>query len=224
MTLQDNSDPEAIAMLHLSDYEALPEKRAALVWPLRRSFAKALHEAQPTFVLAVARALFRMSTNPGHATCLLMLHKQTFETLRETEIEEFGQGINSWETVDSFGRWLAGPAWLGGQISDDLIRKWAHSEDKWWRRAALVSTVALNMRSHGGHGDTKRTLAVCDLLVDDHDDMIVKALSWALRVLVVHDPQAVRGFLKAHEEALAARVKREVTNKLTTGLKNPRRS
>jgi len=224
MNTQDLSNPEATAMQHLRDYEALPEKRAAPVWTLRRAFAKSLHEAQPAFVLAVARALFRMSTNPGHATCLLMLHQKTFETLGEMEIEEFGQGINSWETVDSFGRWLAGPAWLARQISDALIRKWAHSEDKWWRRAALVSTVALNMRSHGGHGDTKRTLAVCELLVDDHEDMIVKALSWGLRVLVVHDPQAVRGFLMAHEEGLASRVKREVRNKLTTGLKNPKLS
>jgi len=51
----------------------------------------------------------------------------------------------------------------------------------------------------------------------------VKAMSWALRELVQHDPKAVRGFLAKHEDALAARVKREVRNKLTTGLKNPRR-
>jgi 3-methyladenine DNA glycosylase AlkD len=53
--------------------------------------------------------------------------------------------------------------------------------------------------------------------------MVVKALSWALRELVPHDPEAVQGFLAVYEERLAARVKREVGNKLTTGLKNPRR-
>jgi 3-methyladenine DNA glycosylase AlkD len=152
-----------------------------------------------------------------------MLHKKTFKTLGEHEIEEFGQGIDSWGKVDSFSRWLAGPAWLVGQISDDLIHKWARSGDKWWRRAALVSTVALNVRSHGGYGDTERTLTVCEMLVDDPEDMVVKALSWALRELVVHDPDAVREFLKIHDAALAARVKREVRNKLTTGLKNPKR-
>jgi 3-methyladenine DNA glycosylase AlkD len=52
--------------------------------------------------------------------------------------------------------------------------------------------------------------------------MVVKALSWALRELVVHDPGAVRAFLQEHEAVLAARVKHEVRNKLTTGLKNPR--
>ena len=86
----------------------------------------------------------------------------------------------------------------------------------------MVSTVALNVRSHGGQGDVSRTLAVCRLLVDDHDDMVVKALSWALRQLVVHDAEAVRGFIEEYEERLAARVKREVRNKLTTGLKNPK--
>ncbi len=223
MNTQDSANPEDVAARYLRDYEALPERRAALVWPLRRAFAKSLREADPEFVLAVARALFRTSTNPGHATCLLMLHRRTFETLGEKEIEEFGQGINSWGKVDSFSRWLSGPAWLRGQISDALIHKWARAEDKWWRRAALVSTVALNVRSHGGYGDTERTLAVCELLADDPEDMVVKALSWALRELVVHDPDAVRGFLKRHEKDLAARVKREVTSKLTTGLKNPRR-
>ena len=86
----------------------------------------------------------------------------------------------------------------------------------------LVSTVGLNVRSRGGCGDVPRTLGVCWLLVDDYDDMVVKAMSWALRELVKHDPDAVREFLSEHEDVLAARVKREVMNKLTTGLKNPR--
>ena len=54
--------------------------------------------------------------------------------------------------------------------------------------------------------------------------MVVKALSWALRALVVHDLGAVQAFLEEHDEQLAARVKREVRNKLTTGLKNPSRT
>jgi 3-methyladenine DNA glycosylase AlkD len=71
-------------------------------------------------------------------------------------------------------------------------------------------------------GDVERTLAVCRMLVDDYDDMVVKALSWALRALVVHDAEAVNDFLEEHGEVLAARVKREVRNKIATGLKNPR--
>jgi len=154
---------------------------------------------------------------------LIQNHRAAFQSIGEAELEEFGQGINTWGSVDSFARTLAGPAWLNGQVSDELIYRWGLSEDRWWRRAALVSTVALNVRSQGGTGDVPRTLEVCRLLVDDHDDMVVKAMSWALRELVVHDADAVREFLSKYEDVLAARVKREVRNKLTTGLKNPRR-
>jgi 3-methyladenine DNA glycosylase AlkD len=62
------------------------------------------------------------------------------------------------------------------------------------------------------------------MLVDDSEDMVVKAMSWALRELVPHDPVALRTFLREHDGALAARIKREVENKLRTGLKTPRRA
>jgi hypothetical protein len=53
---------------------------------------------------------------------------------------------------------------------------------------------------------------------------VVKALSWALRELVVWDPAAVRGFLDDHGDAVAARVRREVTTKLETGRKDRRQA
>jgi len=59
-------------------------------------------------------------------------------------------------------------------------------------------------------------------MVDDHEDMVVKALSWALRVLSTQDAVAVRAFLRKHDASLAARVKRETGNKLKTGRKNPK--
>ena len=148
-------------------------------------------------------------------------HREAFKSLDREKLETLGKGINSWWTVDSFARTLSGPAWLDGLISKKTIRDWAKSDDLWWRRAALVSTVALNIRTHGGKGDVNRTLDICKMLVDDHEDMIVKALSWALRALVVHDPNAVEEFLKVNKQVIAARVNREVRNKLKTGLKTP---
>lgn len=106
-------------------------------------------------------------------------------------------------------------------MADALIERWARSESRWWRSAALVSTVALNMRSKEGKGDVRRTLALCRLLVHDQDAMVVKAFSWTLRELVVHDKDAAARFLHEHKDVLAARVKREDGNKLATGLKTP---
>jgi 3-methyladenine DNA glycosylase AlkD len=154
---------------------------------------------------------------------LIQGHREAFEHLGTTELEELGKGISSWETVDAFARTLAGPAWLHRQVPDQFILGWTKSSDRWQRRAALVSTVALNVRSKGGQGDTLRTMQVCRGLAGDQDDMVAKGLSWALRELVVHDPEAVWNYLDEYDKVLGARVKREVKNKLRTGLKNPKR-
>lgn len=191
---------------------------------VRRRYSRELAKSSPNFIIALAHELLAVYDQRSVAYELIADHKGAFALIGEAELIEFGQGINSWWTVDSFARTLSGPAWLRSQVSDNLILSWAGSPDLWWRRAALVSTVALNMRSHGGLGDTPRTLMICRLLVDDHADMVVKALSWALRELVPHDPVAVRAFLTEYGSRLASRVQREVSAKLETGLKNPRRN
>jgi 3-methyladenine DNA glycosylase AlkD len=136
-------------------------------------------------------------------------------------VERLGRGIGDWGATDAFGRYVSGPAWLHRRIADADVRRWTESPDRWWRRAALVSIVPLNLRAAGGTGDTERTLAVASRLVTDRDDVVVKALSWALRALAVHDPEAVRAFLRAHDDRVAPRVRREVTGRLETGLKTP---
>jgi 3-methyladenine DNA glycosylase AlkD len=61
------------------------------------------------------------------------------------------------------------------------------------------------------------------VLVHDHEAMVAKALSWALRELVIHDAEAVQAFLTEYDAVLAALAKREVQNKLHTGAKHPGR-
>ncbi len=181
-----------------------------------------LRSEEAQYVLRVAQAMVDSNQHRWIAYELLADHPAAFSALNRQKLEALGRDMDGWSVVDSFSRTLSGSAWREGLISTETIHDWARSPDRWWRRAALVSTVALNMRSRGGRGDVPKTLAVCELLVDDHDDMIVKALSWALRELVVHDAETVRNFLAAHEDELAARVKREVRNVLETGLKKPR--
>ena len=218
-------DPEVLAVEIVGRIAALPSRATPLVRAVRREYSRRLAQAAPALVLNVAR---RLLAYPAFETRfvayeLIAHHREALRSLGPAELAEFGRGMDSWYDVDTFAPYLAGPAWREGQVPDSLIHEWARSPDRWWRRAALVSTVGLNTRARGGRGDTARTLAVCRLLVADRDDMVVKALSWALRELVVHDPDAVRAFLAEHGDAPAARVRREVNNVLATGLKNPRR-
>jgi len=206
-----------------SQLQSLAVKNTPNVRGVRRAFSRALRREDGHLVIEVAKELRLESGYRSVPYELILAHQGAFRLLGERELEELGQGLDSWWSVDCLARTLSGPAWLKGLIGDEVILKWARSRDKWWRRAALVSTVALNVRSQGGRGDVPRTLKVCRLLVDDHEDMVEKALSWALRELVVHDAEAVRDFIIEHEARLGSRVKREVRNKLRTGLKSPRR-
>ena len=150
---------------------------------------------------------------------LINQHRSAPDGLDVAMVEALGAGNSSWDEVDGFGLYIAGAAWLRGRISDVDVMAWATSSDLWRRRAALVATVVLNSKTHGGKGDRARTLRIAEALVEDREDMVIKALSWALRRLVAWDRAAVEAFLARHEDRLAARVKREVRTKLRTGRK-----
>jgi 3-methyladenine DNA glycosylase AlkD len=153
---------------------------------------------------------------------LLGRRRDALSLLRTRQVEALGRGNDNWKSVDVFACEVAGPCWREGRVTDTAVRRWARSKDRWWRRTALVSTVPLNMKSRGGQGDAPRTLAICGLLAEDRDDMVVKALSWALRGLAARDPAAVREFLLERQAEIAPRALREVRNKLEKGRKNPR--
>jgi 3-methyladenine DNA glycosylase AlkD len=201
---------------------SLPDPTTTSIRRVRRDHSRRLRQAPPAEVLAVAEAL--VDRQRWVAYELVYHHGDALSALAAADVERLGRGIGDWGSVDAFGRYISGPAWQRGRVGDHVILRWAASPDRWWRRAALVSTVPLNLRSAGGTGDTRRTLEVCALLASDRDDMIVKALSWALRELVIWDPDAVRRFVDVHRNVLAARVRREVKTKLETGRKNPARS
>jgi 3-methyladenine DNA glycosylase AlkD len=201
--------------------------KTAQVGPLRaarRESSKHLAEAPGAFVVDVAmRLLSEPAVDRFVAYELIRHHPAAASSLRERHITRLGRGLDSWGAVDSYACYIVGPAWRERQVPDKLIHRWARSKDRWWRRAALVSTVPLNSKAQGGSGDTRRTLEICRMLLADRDDMVVKAMSWALRELSKRDPRAVRRFLIDHIDEIASRVGREVVNKLSTGLKNPKR-
>lgn len=198
--------------------------RAAEVEAVARAAAARLRGRPGREAVRAAHALAASRTLEGRQVAYLLLarSKPAAAALTAADVERLGRGKDNWVSTDTFANLVAGPAWREGRVPDARVRAWARSRDRWWRRTALASTVALNVAARGGRGDVPRTLATCALLTGDRDDMVAKAMSWALRALVAHDAPAVRAFVKVHDGVLAARVKREVANKLRTGRKNPR--
>lgn len=216
----------ATVQAFVDEIVALPSGYITSIRSVRRAHSKKWKMEPAAFVMAVALGLMARRQHRWErwmACEIIRSHPGAFASLNDRTLAKLAVGLDSWDSVDTLGRIVTGPAWVAGHASDALIDKWSRSPDLWLRRLALVSTISLNMEMDGGVGDTRRTLKICTRAVDDHEDMVVKALSWALRILSEHDPKAVRAFLAKHDTRLAARVKREAKNKLQTGLKNPRK-
>ncbi len=204
----------------LAELNALPHPATEAARAVRRVWSKALAGEPADTVTGLALTLNRQKTWRWVGAELIRFHKAAFAGFDDTLATELAEGLDSWESVDGYARTLTGPAWACGQISDGLIDAWSRSPDRWLRRAALVSTVALNRPAEGGCIDAARTLAICARLAGDRDDMVEKAVSWALRELGRQEAAPVQAFLATHE--VGARVRREVGNKLRTGLKTPK--
>lgn len=196
---------------------------AASMRAVCRELSAQVASASPREVIALAQGIIEEQPLGayGVAYTLIAYHPGALAALRARDLQRMGKHMCGWGDVDCVSG-LAGVAWRKGQISDAVIHRWTRSRNRWWRRAALVSTVPLNMKSQGGTGDAKRTLAVCRLLMKDRDDMVVKAMSWALRALATREPRKVEAFVDKHGEELPRLAVREVRNKLRTGRKDGR--
>jgi 3-methyladenine DNA glycosylase AlkD len=206
---------------------ALTELTTAPVRGVRRRLSRELRDTAATTVLNVADVLIDRDGPADRfiAYELIAAHSGAVTRLNAVHVRRLGRAIDSWSDVDTFARIIAGPAWERGTVSDAEILRWAASSNRWWRRAAVVSTVALNsVRVAGGRGDPRRTLRICRLARNDRDPMVVKAVSWALRALAKRSPAAVEEFLNKEGAALPALVRREVRTKLATGRKTKARS
>ena len=146
--------------------------------------------------------------------------KKTMKTLSEKDIDDLGKNLDNWLSVDYYAALFVGYAWRNKVIGNDKIKGYFKNDDFWIRRIALVATVALNQKARGGEGDPKQTIEICQLAVDDHQSMMVKAMSWALRELAKRDSKPVADFIDKYESRLHKMVVREVRNKLDTGTKN----
>lgn len=214
--------PKDTAAAIRAEVAGLPKRDTPHMRALRKGWSARLKAVSAGEVIAVAQALEGEARQEGKwvAYELIRHHRGAFDAVSEAEIGDFATRIESWYATDAFGTILSGPLWAKGRVSDALIDGWSRHPQMWFRRTSLVSTVGLNASLKGG-GDPGRTLPICLRLAGDRDDMIEKAVSWALRYLSQNDRDAVVAFMAEHGDKFAARVKREVRHKLTTGRKNP---
>jgi hypothetical protein len=116
--------------------------------------------------------------------------------------------VNNWDLVDSSAEFLLGE-YLFDRPRSPLFEL-ARSESLWERRVSVLTTFAFLK-----HGDASTTLQIAELLLDDREDLINKAVGWMLREVGKRvDRQLLLTFLDAH----AARMSRTALSYATEHL------
>jgi 3-methyladenine DNA glycosylase AlkD len=118
-------------------------------------------------------------------------HKKTSESRRKELFDLYirqHDHINNWDLVD-----LAAPYVVGGYLHDkprELLYELARSKNIWERRTAMVSTGYFIRQ-----GELDDAFQIAEILINDDEDFIHKAMGWMLREAGKQNRQRLVNFL-----------------------------
>lgn len=116
--------------------------------------------------------------------------KQAQENIYDIYMEK-SERINNWDLVD-----LSAPTIMGGYLwgnDRSILYEMAQSPNLWSRRMAIMSTFYFIRND-----DYKDALALAELLLNDSEDLIHKAVGWMLREIGKRNLEVEESFLKKH--------------------------
>ena len=146
----------------------------------------------------------RLLRSPIHEERLLAVlllvrrYEQGDATIREEVFDLYRQNmrfVNGWDLVDSSAYKILGD-FLRGR-SRTLLRRLARSRVLWERRIAIISTLAYIKDDDFGD-----TLAIAEVLLHDHEDLIHKAVGWMLREVGNRNRKVEEAFLEKHYQEM----------------------
>ena len=88
--------------------------------------------------------------------------RKLLNALTYDDLMALWRNLDNWASVDHYTVGIFGVLWGRGVVKDPHIDKLLDSDSFWDRRVAVVSTVALNLRSRGGTVD--RTFTSSNLM------------------------------------------------------------
>ena len=121
--------------------------------------------------------------------------------------------IDTWDLVDRSAIWVVGEHLV--DAPRDVLYVLARSAMPMERRTAVLATFAFIRR-----GEVDDTFRIAELLVDDPEDTIHKAVGWMLREAGKRDPQRHAAFLDAHAATMPRVMLRYAIEKLDKGVRD----
>ena len=161
--------------------------------PETRRFARCHRELPPRTVGALLKSKYHEERLLA-VLVLVVRYERGDEAERARVFETYlsmRRFVNNWDLVDSSAHKIVGPQLIDGDRS--LLYELAASDDLWDRRIAIMSTYHFIRE-----GEFSDTLRIAELLLDDEEDLIHKAVGWMLREVGNRDRKAEETFLRKH--------------------------
>ncbi|HEY42913.1 MAG TPA: DNA alkylation repair protein [Anaerolineae bacterium] len=161
---------------------------------------------------AIALTCWGQGSREHQLVALFILAKLKLKPAERWHLgERFLPDVGNWESCDQLCMALLGQALAEDHGYMDVIEGWAGSENLWVRRAALVAPVYLRRGKHSENVATdldRRTLAICEALLDDQENYIRKAVDWSVREVIKRHYDLGREWLMAQAGAAPSRTAR----------------
>jgi 3-methyladenine DNA glycosylase AlkD len=145
------------------------------------------------FVVQVANELFSGEILEEKAFAVFLLEGQTAE-LGAREFRLFASWLDrvtNWADHDGLVHYLLSPMVAAEPGYCSEVMRWAHSRNRWRRRAACVGLIR-GARKKQLFAEIVRT---SDMLLGDDDDMVQKGLGWLLREAAKYDAKRTVPYL-----------------------------
>lgn len=148
------------------------------------------------------------------ALVLLVIRYQSGDENTKKDIFErylsMSKWINNWDLVDTSAPQIVGD-YCWRQNDRQILKNLIKSSDLWERRIGVLATLTFIRQ-----GDVKLTLELAQKLLNDHHDLIHKAVGWMLREAESRAPKEVRKFLDQHARRMPRTMLRYAIEKFSS--------
>lgn len=123
------------------------------------------------------------------------------------------EGVNNWDLVD-----LSADKIIGNFLLDKekkILYELVQSDNMWERRISIISTFAFIRNNK-----FEDTFKISEMLLDDKEDLIHKAVGWMLKEIGKRDEEILEAFLEKHYRKMPRTTLRYAIEKFEKEKKN----
>ena len=152
------------------------------------------------------------------AIFLISMYKKEVYNISWNRINSWLDYIDNWETCDQLSSNIVTAIIVDNPFLTKELLILAKSSNKWKRRFAVATIANMN---HGGRQYPDETFSICETLLSDKEQVVSKAVGWALREISKKCPERTFNFLNQNKTVIPNRLLKESIELLPETFKAP---